>query len=97
MCVCLCAHLRTTVRASCLCSAGEARLGWRGMLGGTAAARSNLWDAASAGGEGGGASRMRCCSHEDFQGQDGGGGGWVRSICVATFDVGTGHTLEQVS
>lgn len=39
--------------------------------------------------------RMRCCSHEDFQGQD--GGGWVRSICVATFDVGTGHTLEQVN
>lgn len=25
------------------------------------------------------------------------GGGWVRSICVATFDVGTGHTLEEVS
>ncbi|CAM9961336.1 unnamed protein product, partial [Ectocarpus sp. 12 AP-2014] len=34
------------------------------------------------------------CSHEEQQGQD--GAGWVRSICVATFDVGTGHTLEQV-
>lgn len=29
--------------------------------------------------------------------QDGGGGGWVRSLAVATFDVGTGHTLEQVT
>lgn len=75
------------------------------MLGGTpttstdADPRSSLRDAASggssaAGGGGGGGSRMRCCSHEEFQGQD--GGGWVRSICVATFDVGTGHTLEQV-
>lgn len=23
-------------------------------------------------------------------------GGWVRALAVATFDVGTGHTLEQV-
>lgn len=33
----------------------------------------------------------------DSQGQQQDGGGWVRSICVATFDVGTGHTLEEVS
>ncbi len=30
------------------------------------------------------------------QGQQGQDGGWVRALCVATFDVGTGHTLEQV-
>lgn len=32
----------------------------------------------------------RCCEH-------GGEGGWVRALAVATFDVGTGHTLEQVN
>lgn len=37
----------------------------------------------------------RLCEHEQAaQGQD--GGGWVRALAVATFDVGTGHTLEQV-
>lgn len=64
------------------------------MLGG-ATARSSLRNTAVPPAAGGGGGRMRCCSHEEFQGQD--GGGWVRSICVATFDVGTGHTLEQVS
>lgn len=50
----------------------------------------------ASGGGGAGGGRVRRCSHEDAQGpQD--GGGWVRSICVATFDVGTGHTLEEVS
>lgn len=41
---------------------------------------------------------MRRCEHSDEppQGQDGWGGGWVRALAVATFDVGTGHTLEQV-
>ncbi|CAM9707718.1 unnamed protein product [Pylaiella littoralis] len=63
------------------------------MLGG-ATARSSLRNTAVPPAAGGGGGRMRCCSHEEFQGQD--GGGWVRSICVATFDVGTGHTLEQV-
>lgn len=32
--------------------------------------------------------------HHCLHSQD--AGGWVRSLAVATFDVGTGHTLEQV-
>ncbi|CAM9809042.1 unnamed protein product, partial [Scytosiphon promiscuus] len=49
-------------------------------------------ETAAGGGSGG---RVRRCSHDESQGQQD-GGGWVRSICVATFDVGTGHTLEEV-
>lgn len=30
------------------------------------------------------------CVHSQYA------GGWVRALAVATFDVGTGHTLEQV-
>lgn len=41
--------------------------------------------------------RMRCSHLYDSQQGQQDGGGWVRSICVATFDVGTGHTLEEVS
>lgn len=43
-----------------------------------------------------GANDARCCDHGDQvePGQD--SGGWVRALAVATFDVGTGHTLEQV-
>lgn len=44
------------------------------------------------------ANGTRSCDHDLNHGdleQD--GGGWVRSLAVATFDVGTGHTLEQVT
>lgn len=44
------------------------------------------------------ANGTRSCDHDLGHGdleQD--GGGWVRSLAVATFDVGTGHTLEQVT
>lgn len=43
-----------------------------------------------------GANDARCCDHGNQvePGQD--SGGWVRALAVATFDVGTGHTLEQV-
>lgn len=41
---------------------------------------------------------MRSCDHDLDHGDPGQeGGGWVRALAVATFDVGTGHTLEQVT
>lgn len=50
--------------------------------------------ASSIGNDGG--SKARVCNHSDHNTHSQDAGGWVRSLAVATFDVGTGHTLEQV-